>query len=303
MSGYYRILPEYIATHPTLIAEEKIFYSLLCSLISRYGFCWASNKYLASLSGKSVRSVKRYIQHLVDCNSLIVEVECHNDRKIWTPETWGNRDNLLKAYGEEIINSQESNQRFDRWATDDTGGGPRMAQVPTPLSNDNKKSKNIKHIEAWPKKLTARNSPSAPASEASFLAQKDRGKDKRQGQERQAQNLRKQDSQRPPPQDDYHPIEPPTYMQLSSQMEGPPPTPGSDEMVAETIELLKQPFKVGSSKVKMSPKDIKYFIGFSPTVIREAMEIMCKESWYGKRIKQFIPYLYTICGNVIKNRG
>jgi len=285
MSGYYRILPEYIATHPSLLAEEKIFYSLLSSLISKYGFCWASNKYLASQSGVSISTVKRYIRKCVKHNLIIVEVEYKNDRKIWTPETWGNRDNLLKAYGEEIINSQNNlNQRFDRWVTDDLGGGSSMNQVPNPLYKDDKKSKNIKHIEAWAKKPMARPTPSAPTSEASFLAQKDRGK----------QQLQKKND---PPR------EAPTYMQLSSQMEGPPPTPGSDEMAAKTTELLKYPFKVGSSKVKMSPKDIKHFLGFSPTIITDAMEIMSKESWQGKNIKQFIPYLFTICGNLRKSRG
>ncbi len=297
MSGYYRILPEYIATHPSLLAEEKIFYSLLSSLISKYGFCWASNKYLASQSSVSLSTVKRYIRKLVTHNLIIVEVEYKNDRKIWTPETWGNRDNLLKAYGQEIINSQNNlNQRFDRWVTDDLGGGSSMNQVPNPLYKDDKKSKNIKHIEAWPKKSTARTSTSAPASEASFLAQKDKGKQQLQ---------KKGDHPRAPPNPfpDDLPREAPTYMQLSSQMEGPPPTPGSDEMARETTELLQLPFKVGSSKVKMNPRDIKHFLGFSPTIITEAMEIMSKESWQGKNIKQFIPYLFTICGKLRKSRG
>jgi hypothetical protein len=170
MPGYYRILPEYIATHTSLTAEEKLFYSLLHSLISKFGFCWASNQYLAELTHTCVRTVQRYIKKLAKHNLIIIELECYNERKIWTPETWGNRANLLKAYGEEIINSSEKfNQRFYTHDNRDMGG---MTAV-SPYKKET--TKKEKHREAWPKPQKPKSSLAAKPSEHSS-----NGQDKRQ---------------------------------------------------------------------------------------------------------------------------
>ena len=260
MPGYYRLIPEYIASHPSLTAEEKLFYSFITSLMTKFGFCWASNKYLAEETKVSISTVKRYLSKLAKNNLLIIELECWNERKIWTPETWGNRENLLKAYGEKNINCTENlNQRFYTQLTNELP--PSSNMNPYIIESTNKREK---HIEAWakPPKQTPQSKPIASVSSS--------------------------DSEKP--------------KQLLQQMTGPPPTPGPKEMADETTSLLQSPIKIGAQKFLMHPKDIPWFQGFSPTLVGNAVDRASKESWQGKRISQFVPYLFKICCNLRKNQ-
>jgi hypothetical protein len=258
MSGYYRLIPEYIATHNSLSAEEKLFYSLIHSLISRFGFCWASNKYLSELSNCSASTIHRYLRKLAKHNLIVIEVQYNNERKIWTPETWGNRVNLLKAYGEEIVGSRDNlNQRFYTHVTDDMGG---VSSV-TPYNKE--LTRKEKHIEAWPKRLPPKKPQAARPSEHSSN-DKDRGK----GKDKQL---------------------------LSASMKGAAPTPGPKAMVEETTSMLKEVHKIGSKYFKIHPNDYKYFLGFSPSVLSAAIYRTNMASLNGKRIANIPAYIFERC--------
>jgi hypothetical protein len=257
MPGYYRIIPEYIATANFLSAEEKIFYSLLCSLISKYGFCWASNKYLAQASGAHPRTIPKWLKKFVKYNLIVVELECFNERKIWLPETWGNRENLLKAYGKENIERQnELNQRFYTHAPK---GTPPMPLTASYIEDTNKK--DIKHIEAWPKRLPRKASPPANPSSPSFQS---------------------------------------GIKTLPPMMKGPPPTPGPKKIVQETLYALSTPHKIGSQEVFLAKSDWEYFLGFSSYTVNEAFERAHRESKQGKRISNLPAWLFSMCARITK---
>ena len=113
MPGYYRPIPEYIATSLLLTAEEKLFYGLIASLVSEKerGFCWASNEFLSERERVNPRTIQRWIRKLVKHKFVIVELVHNRERKMWTPETWGNRENLRRAYGSDSIDETENFQK------------------------------------------------------------------------------------------------------------------------------------------------------------------------------------------------
>ena len=123
-------------------------------------------------------------------------------------------------------------------------------------------TKNKKHIEAWAEPLPTKAPPPPIASDLSSDFPK----------------------------------------QLPQQMKEAPPTPGPTKMAQETWELLLSPIKVGSKKFKIHPKDIAWFLGFSPRVVGKAIDIASKESWQGKRVSAMVPYLFKICCNIRKKQ-
>lgn len=112
--NYFMVIPSYIATRKDLLEGDIVFYGRISSLCNKYGYSWASNEYLASITGKSTRQVKRHIRKLRDLQLIFVEIEYNNDRKIWTRETWPHREELKKCFNQDLA----LNQRFDRWDMD-----------------------------------------------------------------------------------------------------------------------------------------------------------------------------------------
>lgn len=263
MHGYYRIIPEYITSHPSLNAMEMIFYSLISALMTKYGFCWSTNDSLAEQSNISPRTVRRYIAKLKKLGLIIVEIEYENERKIWTPETWGNRENLLKAYGADIINSRENfNQRFYSMDKNVHPGRPEMS---TYIIESNNRDKE-KHREELPE----RKKWAKPVRSSLKISSSEEKKE-------------------------------PGVRNLPREMTDPsksPPTPGSPEMVAKTKEFLSRPLTVGSQKVRIHQDDMQYFFGFSPTVIANALEIVHQHSRGGMDIRKIVAYLFKQCGKL-----
>lgn len=122
MQNYYTTIPTYITTRDDLTGDEKIFYATILSLCCKYGFCWASNKFLALIAHKSISQIHRYLRKLIKLGFLIVEMEHINERKIWTKETWPHREDLKKSFNQDF----EFNQRFYGCVMDDTGGVSSM---------------------------------------------------------------------------------------------------------------------------------------------------------------------------------
>lgn len=251
--GYYRLLPEYIASSKDLSGDEKVFYALIMSLITKFGFCWASNKYLMERSNCCRSSINRYLRKLVKLNLLIVEVEDNNERKIWTPETWGNRKNLLEAYGKEIVNSKENlNQRFCGCVRSDTGGVSAVThRIYNVIENT---SKNIKNTETrWRAGASSKEETAA-----------------------QLQPLMKKFT---------------------------PPTPGPAKMVEEVKRIVENPICLGQKKFLLSKEDQRFFYGFSPMIINEAINKAYQMMKQGTRIKNLPALLFKFCADIKKNRN
>jgi hypothetical protein len=260
MQGHYRIIPEFIARNPDLNAMEMIFYSLISALMQKYGFCWATNDSLAEQSNASPRTIRRYIAKLKKLGLIIVEIEYENERKIWTPETWEKRENLLMAYGADIINSREKfNQRFYSMA--------KSTRVPRTEAATYIIESNIRDKEKHREELPEREKWAKPVRSSLKISSSEEKKE-------------------------------PGVRNLPREMTDPklsPPTPGRPEMVAKTKEFLSRPFTVGSQKVKIHQDDVQYFFGFSPTVIANALEIVHQHSRGGIKIRKIVAYLFKQC--------
>ena len=97
MPGHDRTIPEFIATHPELTDGHRLFYGLLTALM-KWGFCWASNAYLAEVSGKTTRRVQQYLEKFKELKLIIVEREKHSHRLIWTKATLAEKKEHISAW-------------------------------------------------------------------------------------------------------------------------------------------------------------------------------------------------------------
>ncbi len=72
--AYYSVIPATIMQDPNLSANEKLLYAELTSLANKKGYCFASNKTLAERFGASDRTIRRWLQNLIDRHYLAVKV-------------------------------------------------------------------------------------------------------------------------------------------------------------------------------------------------------------------------------------
>lgn len=100
----YGILPNKVARDNTITAFSKILYCELSSLSAERGYCWATNKYLASKLNTSTATISRSIGELQ--RYLAIEDRAGSGRKIWVHTLQGQprqkrnlrkiEDNLVK---------------------------------------------------------------------------------------------------------------------------------------------------------------------------------------------------------------
>ncbi len=263
MPGHDRTIPEFIATHPDLTDGHRMFYGLLTALM-RWGFCWASNAYLSEVSGKTPRRVQQYLEKFKELNLIIVERDKQSHRLIWTKATHAEKNQHVAAW--ERAHPDMDFQKYFGDEMNFMGGGRNGLHPPIYKVDICSNTKNKKHIEAWAKPIPPKAPPAPSASSSSSSS----------------------DSERP--------------RQLLQQMKGPPPTPGSKEMADETADLLQSPIKIGSQRFLMHHKDIAWFQGFSPIIVGKAIDITSQESWHGRKIEDFVPYIYKICCNLRKKQ-
>ena len=79
-SSYYAIIPAYIRYNKELKFAERLLYGEITALSNKQGYCFASNRYFANLYDVSISTISRWISHLVELNTLYVEV-VRNDKK------------------------------------------------------------------------------------------------------------------------------------------------------------------------------------------------------------------------------
>lgn len=108
--GYSRTIPEFIARDKKLNFTDKMLYGLLASLAKSHGYCWATNKYLAGIEGVDSRTIQRSIRKLQLSKHIVIEIEDHNYRKLWTMEHYMMKDKIEACLGKD-----EFNQRFARY--------------------------------------------------------------------------------------------------------------------------------------------------------------------------------------------
>lgn len=97
-TGYYRVIPSHIADDPNLKASHRDTFSLISAVLGKEGYCNYENWEFAEALHVSLRSFKRYLAHLQKQGLIIIEIRNVYYRKIWTSETWAQRERLSKIY-------------------------------------------------------------------------------------------------------------------------------------------------------------------------------------------------------------
>lgn len=78
---YYAIIPPQVRYDKELSANEKLLYGEITALSSKSGLCWATNKYFSELYGVETRTIRRWIEHLVERGYVYRTVEYNEDEK------------------------------------------------------------------------------------------------------------------------------------------------------------------------------------------------------------------------------
>ena len=78
---YYAIIPSRVRYDKELSANEKLLYGEITALASKSGLCWATNKYFSELYEKEPRTIRRWIEHLVELGYVYRAVEYDEDEK------------------------------------------------------------------------------------------------------------------------------------------------------------------------------------------------------------------------------
>ena len=75
MEFSYIVMPTAVSLNDNLNPFDKLLYANVFSLTKQEGYCWATNKHLATLSCGSVANVKKSLKKLKELNYLIVETD------------------------------------------------------------------------------------------------------------------------------------------------------------------------------------------------------------------------------------
>jgi uncharacterized phage protein (TIGR02220 family) len=78
--NYYSILTADVRYNKELKANEKLLFSEITALANKYGYCTASNGYLADLYDVKKTTVSHWLIHLKEKNYIRIEIE-RNDKK------------------------------------------------------------------------------------------------------------------------------------------------------------------------------------------------------------------------------
>jgi len=83
--SFYFVIPSFIGFDTELTLYDVFLYGVISSLCNTFGFCYATNSYLAQLRKVDERTVKRSIAHLQEKKYIYsdIDVPGGNKRKIY----------------------------------------------------------------------------------------------------------------------------------------------------------------------------------------------------------------------------
>lgn len=83
--SFYFVIPSFIGFDTELTLYDVFLYGIISSLCNTFGFCYATNSYLAQLRKVDERTVKRSIAHLQEKKYIYSEIDIlgGNKRKIY----------------------------------------------------------------------------------------------------------------------------------------------------------------------------------------------------------------------------
>lgn len=81
-ANYYAVIPAPVRYNKKLKYPERLLYGEITALSNRYGYCFASNKYFASLHDVVPETVSRWISHLKECGYIDVNIIKNENNQI-----------------------------------------------------------------------------------------------------------------------------------------------------------------------------------------------------------------------------
>lgn len=81
-ANYYAVIPAPVRYNKKLKYPERLLYGEITALSNRYGYCFASNKYFASLYDVVPETVSRWISHLKECGYINVNIIKNENNQI-----------------------------------------------------------------------------------------------------------------------------------------------------------------------------------------------------------------------------
>lgn len=73
--NYYAIIPAEVRYDTELSANEKLLYGEISALATKHGYCYATSSYFAELYNVDVRTVRRWLEHLVQRGYIVSEID------------------------------------------------------------------------------------------------------------------------------------------------------------------------------------------------------------------------------------
>ena len=73
-ANYYAIIPAHIRYNNDLKFAERLLYGEITALSTKEGYCFASNRYFASLYNVSISTISRWISHLAQIGSIDIKI-------------------------------------------------------------------------------------------------------------------------------------------------------------------------------------------------------------------------------------
>ncbi len=83
--SYYAVIPAAVRYDAELSSGEKLLYGEITALCNEKGYCWASNKYFATLYNKHVDTITRWIKNLVKLKYIrsVIDRDAGNSRRLY----------------------------------------------------------------------------------------------------------------------------------------------------------------------------------------------------------------------------
>lgn len=324
--------PPEVSTKHSLIEPPKFFHTirllyLLISSLSKKGPCFAHNEFLAKTINKSIRQVRRLLGELEEAGFIkIVRGKRTDDRQIFIrPENQKKFYTLNKLYlntyflkpKDTRVRTKKPKQKLSENSTNvkkylknlhvSTGACPVISPyspyIDYYIINTCLDKERVRSCFSLLKKtsLSKSNCPSEDEKIAEKVPQKtaDMARDTTRLRLSTPNNPRIVPKLSSKPSIRGLKAGTDGAFRLPQSMAGYLPYVRNWKAANEIRDLLKMPFRIGLSKFLMDPYDRRFFYGFTPQIVRDAISICHGMSTIGKkRISNIPAMLFKICLNL-----
>jgi hypothetical protein len=111
MKAYYAIIPANVR-YSNVNEGAKLLYGEITALCNELGYCYASNAYFAKLYKLDRRTIRRWINQLIDQGFIRSEVSKRNTRKIYIDDgknSGGGRTKMSQGVGQKCPRGMDKN--------------------------------------------------------------------------------------------------------------------------------------------------------------------------------------------------